>query len=277
MKKNHKIYVTIISVIIVVIVLSITFLSPKYSSAFELKEIADEIAYEWADNATLNRISSYGGDVNREGNSTAWAYSYSAYFTSYDNDSMGKKAVKGMTVTIYTNEKILQINGSTIYEDDNFFPSNQEQLPFNLTMDSDEAFDIALTDHDFNLFLDKLPDAKISMDNHASQQGWGIQAGVTYGPDLGPNRNYARMFINETSGEIEYKEIDYQGRSWYYVCTICPILGFIIFILLILYLDNRRKKKKAINFEVRRSEQGGFPQEIGPAEERKGGCLGKPD
>ena len=41
-------------------------------------------------------------------------------------------------------------------------------------------------------------------------------------------------------------------------------------------MKNRFTEEEIKNYQ-NRSEQGGFPQEIGPAQERKGGSLGKPD
>lgn len=210
-----------------------------YGTALELKEMADELALEWQPDATLERISSYPGKVRPDGRSTAWSYTYYSPSSAYFNEDYNRTEMEVAYIEVHAN------GNSFIRAVDNNMGGFA--TPLLITMDTDEAFHIAMEDNAFRQFIEKYWDAGIGMNCQGDwpSQGWSIEATANYGID--EDFNDARVFINGWSGFIEYTEISENGRTLFYVCEVCPVMGFILLVAGGVWFSrwrNKRRQKK---------------------------------
>ena len=182
--KSKLIIVSVIVIILVIASIGIYLIGGGASgiTAMEGREIAEQLALNWSDNATLVYVT---GDPHQ-----AIAYRYW---------NLTNNTINCLEVTVYTN-KVTETRYTRCLHD--------EYPICNWTIDSDEAYEIAMDNENINSFmahyptLDSFSLATPRLDNNSV---WYIYWCYNAGFD---DPKWAQIQIDATTGEVLYVEAD---------------------------------------------------------------------
>lgn len=197
-------------------------------TAYEAKVIADNYVYNYGDNVSLTRITSVNF-VSPTGTSSSWKYQYQVWLSN-DTSQYFRITTLGNGI-----DEVFTYYGNA---------TNLSQ-PINLTMDSDIAMEIALTDGEFKDYLEYIDYKNIEMETNSfgptsrGYEEWYIEAWI-------PLDDNGRITVDTTTGMITYKEITAPGdlsKNFY-------SLGLLLFLVLLatgifkVTVINRVRKKE---------------------------------
>jgi hypothetical protein len=227
-------------------------------SAFEGISDANELAYNWKSDAMLSMIG--GSKDFSKGKCSSWNYIYKSPLSMkllYYNSTFSPTGqycdaqYEEICISVFASGKseVKYTHWQTYYQraDPNnlneYISDLQEDL-LELTIDSDEAYTIAISDDEVRDFTSKLYGESVSMQAQGDWEsnGWSIWWEVCYGIDT--ELNNANVFVNGTTGVIEYKHIHFEGNNFFFICCICPVIGIILIILILFFVMKRRNNKK---------------------------------
>ena len=259
----NKIYGLIMCIIILICLPFISSGQESPETAMELQNIADDFANEWDENATLiqiNNLALFEGSWDKAG------------FQYYYSSNMGANATNYLIINVAQ-------NGTIRVKDYNYHPSNLIEI-HNWTIDSNEVWEIIRANETYLDYIASYPETYVNFNlkhyENESSPVWECSFTQWHSiypvPDSGIYYGY-NAEINANSGELSNVEILGEKPPAYrrYVCcvTVLIIIGVPIIYAIVRHMKTELPPQN--KEEPARSEQGGFPQEIGPAQERKGG------
>ncbi len=196
-------------------------------TAMDGKSTADKIAIEWNNSATLVG-GGLCGEIDNEGKATCWTFAY--------QNNMNGNGTYEFNVKVYGNGEtktwILWLNA----------PTSTHKIE-GWTIDSDEAYSIAMKNEKIKAFLHKYPDAEVdSFSLHSSGNSshpvWKIEW-VDWG--FLDNPHWAEIQIDATTGNVLYVNADLTGSS---ISAQDVCIGFsIVFIAVIAVLVFKKRGK----------------------------------
>ena len=196
----------------------------KGITAMEGKSAADEIALRWNSSAIFVGMGNCG-QIDEEGKCTCWIYQY--------QNKMDGNGTYRLNIKIYYNREnkteILWLNA----------PTSTARIK-NWTIDSDEAYSIAMKNEKIKAYMDRYANAGVDIFSlTGSQSGnpvWEI-AWVDWGFMDDPH--WAKIQIDATTGEVLYVEADLSDGSSYLICFV-PVVIIISILLIILLSMSKR-------------------------------------
>ena len=196
----------------------------KGITAMEGKSAADEIALRWNSSAIFVGMGNCG-QIDEEGKCTCWIYQY--------QNKMDGNGTYRLNIKIYYNREnkteILWLNA----------PTSTARIK-NWTIDSDEAYSIAMKNEKIKAYMDRYANAGVDIFSlTGSQSGnpvWEI-AWVDWGFMDDPH--WAKIQIDATTGEVLYVEADLSDGSSYLICLV-PLVIIISILLVILLSKSKR-------------------------------------
>jgi len=188
--------------------------------------LANGVAHEWNNDSVLVYVRDYGSFF--EGECTAWYYIY------YSPSS-------GRAINNWTTYSLLFVD---VYYDNTYkteeIQSSAEPPILNWTVDSDEAYSIAMKNKEIRAFMDEYPGACVDIFSlHGREDGnpvWNIEW-VDWGFMDDPH--WAKIQIDATTGEVFYVEADLSDGSSYLICFVPVVI--IISILLVISLSMSKR------------------------------------
>jgi len=193
-------YILVALVVIVIVTASIGFYLIKDGasdiqpvSALDKIDFANQIATDWKSDSILYAVCMQ--EQNNNGEITAWRYEY--YSPSTAN-------IVNNNHTIYTCGKVyLFSNGTHIiksFNSSNIYPID------NWTIDSDDAYDIAMENSEITSFLHHEPCPFLfQLSNDSVRSIWQIEWCYDAGFD---DPKWAEIHIDANTGEVLYVEAD---------------------------------------------------------------------
>jgi len=194
--------IVLLVVIIAVVILSLFVhdqignnVNNEFITAMEGKAIADEIALNWSANASFRGVRK-AGEMNNDGTFSSWYYNY----WTFTNASWGTVLeIQVFAAGTYEMEEIgtgLLINDSV----------NEIK---NWTIDSNEAYEIALSEPSINSFMAHNPLLDgfflATPDTNLTTSVWHIEWFYDAGFD---DPKWAEIKIDANTGEVLYVEVD---------------------------------------------------------------------
>jgi len=258
---ENKIIIVIIAITLILVSFYCLFLPNGRITAFEGLPAANELASNWKDDAMLSVIG--GSKEFSKGKCSSWYYIYKSPMSMkllYYNSTFSPTGqycdakYEEICIIVYASGKseIKYYDWMTYYQraDPNnitLYISDLQKDILNLSVDSDEAYASALSDSEIKDFTSRFYGYSTTMQAQGDweQECWDIWFEANYGID--EEHNHANIYINGTSGAIEYKDIGIEGNNFFYICTVCPIIVFIVICLIIVIVMIRRDKKRMQN------------------------------
>ncbi len=226
----------------------------KGMTAMEAKTEADKIAFEWNTSATFMGCGPCG-DVNSEGKADCWSFSY--------QDRMDGNGTYEFNVKIYYGghyeTEVLWLNA----------PSSTQGIE-NWTIDSDEAYSIAMKNEEIKSFMERYHGAHVDSFSLSGRQDgnpvWSIEW-VDWG--IWDDPHWAEIRMDATTGEVLYVEAAPGGSSSLSMQDIC-IGAFVVLIAVVAAAVLMARKKSRENEEKMRikMEKRNLEKEIRQWDER---------
>lgn len=191
-------YLGVIGVVVIVVLAGWVVLvnkpGPEGITAIEGREIADQIALNWSENATLIRVSQ--GEESQEGRCFSWFYTYS------DSPVINNNTLE-IGITVNTNSQ------TTVTEEGNisqFELLNGVSIISKWVFDSNEAYEIAIDNSEIASFMNHNPKTDgFFLVNETGNPTWFIDWTYDAGFD---NPKWANIQIDANTGEVLYVEAD---------------------------------------------------------------------
>lgn len=189
--KNKIILISLITIFIVIASLGVYLVEDGVNgiTALEGKEIADELAHEWSQDAILYAINE-GSLMVGEGYFQIWGYYY------FDSPNV-TTATECLGITVESNGDTFIFHNSTI---DKTIPISD------ISLDSDDAYDIAKNNLEIDTYLESNPSVELfSLDSSTGIPIWTIEFVEA---SLVDHARWALIQIDANTGEIIFIEVD---------------------------------------------------------------------
>ena len=250
---NNKHIGKILAIIFVLIIFSLCIFyfkgisdNEKGITALQGEDIADNIAKEWNQNATLAHVSRGTYEMYDGGKFESWYYVFFVNFTYPSSE-------KGLSIRVFSDGRVETSEMETAYED---YPLK------NWTIDSDEAYSIAMKNEKMTEYMNRYGDATVDSfyltmpSENSPHPVWNIYF-MAGGADLSPHN--ANISIDATTGEVIYVKADLTSQSWPNdMCCISSIVGIFVIVaaavLLVRKKTMKEQEKRMIEEKERNTE-----------------------